>query len=164
LTKESAALLVTKYKELRAADSTGIAKSAYRITVRQLESLVRLSEAIARAYADPVIKEAYVREAARLLQRSIIHVEQEPIDFDDMEAENVDKDNPIDTNAETEEQLGPKKKKIQISYEKFRSIVDLILMELHKREIAASKMADENADEEAQSRESGKRIKALLGC
>lgn len=41
-------MLVEKYRALR-QDDGGSGKSSYRITVRQLESMIRLSEAIARA-------------------------------------------------------------------------------------------------------------------
>ena len=43
-------MLVESYKTLRGDDAQGDA-TAYRITVRQLEALVRLSEALARAHA-----------------------------------------------------------------------------------------------------------------
>ncbi|TAF71296.1 MAG: hypothetical protein EAZ58_04445 [Flavobacterium sp.] len=39
--------MVTQYRNLRQADASGVGKSSYRITVRQLESMVRLSEALA---------------------------------------------------------------------------------------------------------------------
>jgi len=54
-------VLVEAYKSLRGEDAQGDA-SAYRITVRQLEALVRLSEALARAHSQPVITPAFVRE------------------------------------------------------------------------------------------------------
>lgn len=44
------------YKSLRQRDAGCAARSAWKITVRQLESLVRLSEAMARLYClDQVI-------------------------------------------------------------------------------------------------------------
>ena len=49
MTADAAEVLVDKYRLLRQDDSTGFGKNSYRITVRQLESLIRLSEAIARA-------------------------------------------------------------------------------------------------------------------
>jgi DNA replicative helicase MCM subunit Mcm2 (Cdc46/Mcm family) len=48
LTAEASAVLVEKYRALR-SDEGGAGKAGFRITVRQLESMIRLSEAIARA-------------------------------------------------------------------------------------------------------------------
>lgn len=76
---ESRNLLVDSYKRLRQADSTGGSRSSYRITVRQLESLIRLSEALARLHLDEYVRPQYVREAVRLLRKSIIHVETEDV-------------------------------------------------------------------------------------
>ena len=49
LTPEAADVLVEKYRILRQDDTSGASRNSYRITVRQLESMIRLSEAIARA-------------------------------------------------------------------------------------------------------------------
>lgn len=49
LTREAIDILVNKYRQLRQDDATGVGKNSYRITVRQLESMIRLSEALARA-------------------------------------------------------------------------------------------------------------------
>ncbi|KZS95697.1 DNA unwinding-related protein [Sistotremastrum niveocremeum HHB9708] len=88
MTPEAADVLVEKYRILRQDDSSsGINKNSYRITVRQLESMIRLSEAIARANCRNEITPAMVREAYSLLRQSIIHVEQEDIDFDEEELE-----------------------------------------------------------------------------
>ena len=49
--------------------------------------MIRLSEAIARANCTSEITPAFVREAYTLLRQSIIHVEQDDIDFDEEELE-----------------------------------------------------------------------------
>ncbi|RYC57144.1 hypothetical protein CHU98_g9061 [Xylaria longipes] len=86
--------LVTKYKELRADDAQGgIGKNSYRITVRQLESLIRLSEAIAKANCVEEITPEFVDEAFNLLRQSIISVEHDDVEMDD------EYDEPEDTAA-----------------------------------------------------------------
>ena len=67
LTKECRPVLVRCYRLLRDNDILGKNKTAYRITVRQLESLIRLSEALARLHLDDLIRPEYVHEAYRYL-------------------------------------------------------------------------------------------------
>lgn len=105
ITPESQQVIVDCYKKLRQGDSMGRSRSAYRITVRQLESMIRLSEALARLHCDDEVKPAYVREAFRLLKKSIIHVETEDVTFDDEEddddeGEENDEVRQVDNNKE----------------------------------------------------------------
>ncbi|KAG8852536.1 MCM DNA helicase complex subunit mcm6 [Tulasnella sp. 330] len=88
LNRAAVDVLVEKYRMLRQDDSTGVGKNSYRITVRQLESMIRLSEAIARANCTEEIQPKFVREAYSLLRQSIIHVESDDVDLeeDDVEA------------------------------------------------------------------------------
>lgn len=51
---------MASYKRLRSVDAQGDA-TAYRITVRQLEALVRLSEALARLHASSIITVSHVK-------------------------------------------------------------------------------------------------------
>ena len=57
--------------------------SCYRITVRQLESLVRLSEALAKVHGNAVITAQYVQEAARLLTNSILKIDKPDVDMEE---------------------------------------------------------------------------------
>jgi DNA replication licensing factor MCM6 len=76
LNEESQKVLVDSYRRLRQSN----ARSAYRVTVRQLESMIRLSEAMARLHCDPEVRPRYVEEAYRLLRTSIIQVETGDVD------------------------------------------------------------------------------------
>lgn len=99
-TDEARAVLVEKYKELRADDAQGgIGRNSYRITVRQLESMIRLSEAIAKANCVDDITPAFVREAFHLLRQSIISVERDDVDVDDEEEEEEDVE-PLENDGE----------------------------------------------------------------
>lgn len=90
-TPEARALLVEKYKDLRAEDAQGgIGRNSYRITVRQLESMIRLSEAIAKANCVEDVTPNFVREAYGLLRQSIISVEKDDIEVDEEEDEVID--------------------------------------------------------------------------
>eukprot|EP00878_Enallax_costatus_P036928 GHUV01041553.1.p1 GENE.GHUV01041553.1~~GHUV01041553.1.p1 ORF type:complete len:118 (-),score=30.33 GHUV01041553.1:101-454(-) len=57
--------LVRSFKRLRGDDAAPGSHSAYRITVRQLEALVRLSEAMARVYLSPVVTGEHVAEVGK---------------------------------------------------------------------------------------------------
>jgi DNA replication licensing factor MCM6 len=61
LTPAASQVLVEKYGQLRADDAQGYGRNSYRITVRQLESMIRLSEAIARANCMKEVRFALVR-------------------------------------------------------------------------------------------------------
>lgn len=62
---QAQAALVKSYKRLRSDDATPGSASAYRITVRQLEALVRLSEAMARVYCSQHVTVQHVAEVRR---------------------------------------------------------------------------------------------------
>uniref|UniRef100_G1K9E2 DNA replication licensing factor MCM6 n=1 Tax=Anolis carolinensis TaxID=28377 RepID=G1K9E2_ANOCA len=87
ISKESEDFIVEQYKRLRQRDGSGITKSSWRITVRQLESMIRLSEAMARMHCCDEVHPKHVKEAFRLLNKSIIRVETPDINLDQDEEE-----------------------------------------------------------------------------
>ncbi|XP_015772227.1 PREDICTED: DNA replication licensing factor MCM6-like [Acropora digitifera] len=92
LNKDAQDFIVEQYKHLRERDSTSMARSAWRITVRQLESMIRLSEAMARLYCQDEVHPKHVKEAFRLLNKSIIRVETPDVQFDDEEEQQEEMD------------------------------------------------------------------------
>lgn len=58
-------VLVESYKRLRADDAVPGTSTSYRITVRQLEALVRLSQALARVRCAAKVLPQYVKEVSR---------------------------------------------------------------------------------------------------
>ena len=99
ITDEAARKLVGFYRDLRQGDVTDGASGSYRVTVRQLEAMIRLSEARARVELSPKIEVRHVLEAKRLLKQSIIHVTKDDVNF-----EGDDFDEELNRQAEEAEQ------------------------------------------------------------
>ncbi|RYO80059.1 hypothetical protein DL762_007853 [Monosporascus cannonballus] len=168
LTPEAREHLVNKYKELRADDAQGgVGRNSYRITVRQLESLIRLSEAIAKANCVEEITPAFVEEAYNLLRQSIISVEHDDVEMEDEEdtqeapddsaallaaadqasgsasasasARNADAEGDermAEGQGETEAEAdgAPRKKKTAITYDKYISMVNMLVSRIGEDE------------------------------
>lgn len=129
MTKEARDFLVSRYKELRIDDSQGMGKSSYRITVRQLESMVRLSEAIARANCSETITPSFVAEAYDLLRQSIIRVDMDAVELDDDEVEGDVAEDNIEEEEQVTEQPPHRQKKAKesIPYHKCIAIMNLMV-------------------------------------
>ena len=140
ISQEAQEHVVRKYKHLRQRDSSGVTQSSWRITVRQLESMIRLSEAMARMYCLEFVAAKHVEEAFKLLNKSILRVETPDIDFtglgeeglingeQEMETEvepQLDGENAADMNGE---------KKLTVSYEEYKQIANLLVMRLRQEE------------------------------
>lgn len=160
-TPEAKALLVEKYKELRADDAQGgIGRNSYRITVRQLESMIRLSEAIAKANCVEDVTPNFVREAFGLLRQSIISVEKDDIevgeedeiangeqqdrdDDDDNDSPMGDGDSPTghsDDDAAAPPRTSttplPGTRRTKIHYDKYMSILNLLVRRVNEDEVS----------------------------
>jgi DNA replication licensing factor MCM6 len=79
LTDEAHDALVQNYSRIR-QDSL-INSQNYKMTVRHLESMIRLSEALAKLHCDEEVKIAYVEEAYRLISSSVIELKGEDIEI-----------------------------------------------------------------------------------
>ncbi|KAJ3324283.1 MCM DNA helicase complex subunit mcm6 [Boothiomyces sp. JEL0866] len=135
MTEEAREFLVTQYRNLRQADATGVSRSSYRITVRQLESMVRLSEALAKLHASDEVLIRHVTEAAYLLKTSIVHVEQDAVSLED-EPEQNDQMN-VDEIPGTQDlpaETTTPKQKISISAEDYQKIVQSIILRIKNQE------------------------------
>merc|ERR1719369_942618 len=145
VTEESVDFLVEQYRHLRQRDTGGGFKSSWRITVRQLESMIRLSEAMARMGCSDQVVPKHVKEAYRLLNKSIIRVDQPDIQFEDEElAAALDEDMEVDQAGEDNvaspdpaaqiPSSQPTKKQLRLSYEEYRTMANLIVHYLRKKE------------------------------
>jgi DNA replication licensing factor MCM6 len=141
-TEEAKATLVERYKELRADDSQGgVGRNSYRITVRQLESMIRLSEAIAKANCIDEVSPEFVNESFKLLRQSIISVEKDDIDIDDEDLDGLMADVIADAEADGDDDMdafmtddgpssshqptpAPPSRKTRLSNEKYSSMVN----------------------------------------
>lgn len=142
-TEPARELLVQKYKELRSDDAQGgIGRNSYRITVRQLESLIRLSEAIAKVNCVKEITPEMVIEAFNLLRQSIISVEKDDVEVeDDMEGvlggtvardptgdadmADADAEENQETQPDVDSQQAPKQR-TKIHYDKYMKILNMV--------------------------------------
>lgn len=151
-TDEAKALLVEKYKELRANDAQGgMGRSSYRITVRQLESLIRLSEAVAKANCVEEIVPKFVREAYDLLRQSIVTVEKDDVEVEeDEEAANAngdqhaedqemaDRDREGDSPMRDDGDEQPAaRQKTKITYDKYMKILNFLVRRVNEDESRA---------------------------
>ncbi|RDA92194.1 hypothetical protein CP533_5614 [Ophiocordyceps camponoti-saundersi (nom. inval.)] len=162
---EAREVLVKKYKELRADDAQGgVGKNSYRITVRQLESMIRLSEAIAKANCAEEITADMVLEAYDLLRQSIISVEYDDVEMVDEEedetpaedgsdlrraaevASGIQQQPQQDVEEEEQQEVGEggsssvnkqkKKKQTSITHEKYISMVNAFVQRINDDEKA----------------------------
>ncbi|KAM4626249.1 DNA replication licensing factor MCM6 [Discoglossus pictus] len=152
ISKESEDFIVEQYKRLRQRDGTGVAKSAWRITVRQLESMIRLSESMARMHCSDEVQPKHVKEAFRLLNKSIIRVETPDVNLDQEEEHEMEEQpqDPVNENAGIpnginghvngvnghgdEEMKEATKPSLRLSFAEYKRISNLLVLQLRKSE------------------------------
>ncbi|KAG6523591.1 hypothetical protein ZIOFF_013452 [Zingiber officinale] len=149
LSSEARKVLVQSYVALRRGDSTPGTRVAYRMTVRQLEALIRLSEAIARSHLEKV-------QQRHICDNNLICVESSEIDLSDFQEnedstpERVpDQDANLpapEENIQTPDKKGHEqqsdshqKKKLVITEEHFQRVTQALIMCLRQHEESVSR-------------------------
>ncbi|XP_075684338.1 maternal DNA replication licensing factor mcm6-like [Rhinoderma darwinii] len=138
--KEAEEFIVEQYRRLRQRDGSGVTKSAWRITVRQLESLIRLSESMARIHCSDEVQPKHVKEAFRLLNKSIIRVDTPDVRFDPGEDDKPSIKNTeeaMETNQpeETKEKLD-QSASLKMSFLEYKQISNLLVFYMQKMEVS----------------------------
>ncbi|KAK7488184.1 hypothetical protein BaRGS_00020626 [Batillaria attramentaria] len=131
INKEAQDYMIDEYKHLRQRDCSGAGKSSWRITVRQLESMIRLSESMARMHCQDEVQPKHVKEAFRLLNKSIIRAASQASG----ESQTV---NGETDSAPTEERgaspPAAPKRALKLSYEEYRQMGNLLVLHMRKQE------------------------------
>ncbi|XP_019378023.1 PREDICTED: DNA replication licensing factor MCM6 [Gavialis gangeticus] len=154
ISKESEDFIVEQYKRLRQRDGSGVTKSSWRITVRQLESMIRLSEAMARMHCCDEVHPKHVKEAFRLLNKSIIRVETPDINLDQDDDQQIEDQedhdgisgeaeapagvnglvNGLDGRSEDTSKEAAPKASLKLGFSEYRRISNLLVLHLRKAE------------------------------
>merc|ERR1719166_561776 len=128
VTPEAHQRLVKCYKKLR-EDRTYV-RGACGVTVRQLESLIRLSESIARVHLSDKITADFVAQAFELQLGTLKRAERENIDLEEPDA-----DVPEVTSAVPEAPSAPAKpKRAKITYQEYQRIGHMLTKYLADKE------------------------------
>uniref|UniRef100_A0A8C8K0Q4 DNA replication licensing factor MCM6 n=1 Tax=Oncorhynchus tshawytscha TaxID=74940 RepID=A0A8C8K0Q4_ONCTS len=131
---ESEEFIVEQYKRLRQRDgSGGVAKSAWRITVRQQESMIRLSEGMARMHCCDEVQPKHVKEAFRLLNKSIVRVETPDVNLDQEMEEEEEEEEGENVDGHTDVVSGPKPP-LRLTFPEYRRISNLLVLHLRRAE------------------------------
>ena len=151
---EPARRRIVKYYTAMRQNEKSSYRRAYRVTVRQLESLVRLSEALARVYWSDEVRGEHVEEAYALLKGSIRRIDQSNVALD-LEDEATDEtmggdgadraslDEVMDELDDTETQAKRKPKRLMIGFAEYERIARMLAMHLDQEEAELRTVSEE---------------------
>lgn len=140
---EHECVLEQEFVRLRSNSQTS--RTSWRITVRQLESLIRLSEAIARAHCAEKVEPRHIKEASRLIEQTIVQVGKSDIDLGRSELGQVDEVEGGD-NGESQgmyegelesqrlEPSQPTQKSLKISLSEYKGMAEVFMLKLRQVE------------------------------
>ncbi|KAL3921140.1 MAG: hypothetical protein SGPRY_005003 [Prymnesium sp.] len=140
LSDAAARKLVAYYRDLRQQDYSDSSTGSYRVTVRQLEAMVRLGEARARVDLSETIEERHIKEARRLLKESIMHVSHDDVDVinqDEFDAEIAHQAEAAEAQLNQErkhQELSGAKKAETCTYQKFKKVERSLVVYIRSHE------------------------------
>jgi len=136
LTPQAQETLIRCYKKLREDRHGGFVRGSAGVTVRQLESLIRLSEAIARVHLDEAVRADYVTTAFELQLSSLKRAERENIDLAPDVADDAGVQDAVPgVDGEVVPGGAPAKpKKMKITYAEYQRIGQLLATYLARQE------------------------------
>jgi len=151
---EPARRRIVKYYTAMRQNEKSSYRRAYRVTVRQLESLVRLSEALARVYWSDEVRGEHVEEAYALLKGSIRRIDQSNVEFDledeaadePMGEEGADRgtaDETMEDVDDSETQAKRKPKRLMIGFAEYERIARMLAMHLDEEEAELRTVSEE---------------------
>ena len=151
---EPAKRRIVKYYTAMRQNEKSSYRRAYRVTVRQLESLVRLSEALARVYWSDEVRAEHVEEAYALLKGSIRRIDQSSVEFDLEDkaedeqmgqegAERASVDETMEDADESETQAKRKPKRLMIGFAEYERIARMLAMHLDQEEAELRTVTEE---------------------
>ena len=155
LTEPARRRVIRYYTAMRQQEKSSY-RRAYRVTVRQLESLIRLSEGLARVYWSDEVRGEHVDEAYALLRGSIRRIDQASVEFDLAGAQEdlppadetmgeapADDGTAMDVTDAGDTQARRKPKKLQIGYAEYERIARMLAMHLDQEEAELRTVTEE---------------------
>jgi DNA replication licensing factor MCM6 len=157
ITDEAAERLKEEYKKLRIGTGNTMVEMSSRSTVRQLESLIRLSEALARIQCVTEITKELVESATKLLTKCFVRIDQPEVELEDSFNNDLSfNESAMDTdeNAAPQDQdissdvitkatgvTQPTQESVKINYDSYIKMRELFVLHIRRDE---SREIDEN--------------------
>jgi len=147
MSPEAQESLIKSYKILRAKTKSRGShyKNTFDVTVRQLESMIRLSEALAKLECKETVSAKHTQAAFELMSTSMVHVEQPDVVLwdqndlieEDEFIENNENQQPVQTNAPGDELdaktapiLAEMAKRKLLSFNEYKRISNILLQKV----------------------------------
>uniref|UniRef100_A0A915EBL1 DNA replication licensing factor MCM6 n=1 Tax=Ditylenchus dipsaci TaxID=166011 RepID=A0A915EBL1_9BILA len=151
--------LKSAYLKLR-LNEDGLAITSSRTTVRQLESLIRLSEAYARLKCESEVTAVHVKQAYHLLDKSVMRMSRADIalteEEDDFDMEEVHPEGEQSSANEGGDAVAESQKKVidpaklKLTFEQYKRLTNVLVMHMREEEVRNDDVQDWTGIKKAQ--------------